>query len=292
LGFESLRGCHSVATFIASVYVPLRKFCSPAISAHVRIIDSNNTCVFNLRGSRAPKGNSFNSSLSMKTTWTVAAALFFFSIFASGQDRPSWEIFGGYQYTYSDYGPIQDVGTAIASNYGQTVNVDHVFTMTGGNVTLQKNIGNHWAAAIDIGGMSASKDADLSQYFQLLGYIPNGTTQVSTFKPNVYTIMAGPQFSLWKYRNAEIFLRGMGGALRSTLSMDETTRKALNFLSPKYKTTTTDTAVMAGAGVQYPVYHQIFIRASADYIHPFSTSSQNYLRISAGIGFAKIGKLF
>ena len=171
----------------------------------------------------------------MKTTWTVAAALFFFSIFASGQDRPSWEIFGGYQYTFSDYGPIQDVGTAIASNYGQTVSVDHMFTMTGGNVTLQKNIGNHWAAAIDIGGMSASKDADLSQYFQLLGYIPNGTTQVSTFKPNVYTIMGGPQFSLWKYRNAEVFLRGMGGALRSNLSMDETTRKALNFLLPNTK---------------------------------------------------------
>jgi len=74
--------------------------------------------------------------------------------------------------------------------------------------------------------------------------------------------------------------------------MDDTTRKALNFLVPTYKTTNTDPAVMAGAGVESVVWRHIFVRASADYIHPFSTSTQNYLRISAGVGIERVGRLF
>lgn len=228
----------------------------------------------------------------MKKTCVAAVAFLLLSTLALAQNRPKWEIFGGYQYTYSDYGVIQDVGTAIASNYGQSVSVDHTLTMTGGNVSIQKNIGHRWAAVLDVGGMSGTKDADLSQYFQLLGYITNGTTQLSTFRPTVYGLTVGPQFNLFKFHQAQFFVRGMGGASRSKLGMDDTTRKALNFLVPKFQTTTTDSAVMAGAGVQYPVYHHFFVRGSADYIHPFSTSSQNYLRISVGIGIERLGRLF
>lgn len=228
----------------------------------------------------------------MKTTWIVLAALSLCSVLASAQDRASWEIFGGYQYAYSDYGVLQDTGNAMANVYGQSVNVDHNFTMTGGNFTAQKNIGERWAAVLDIGGMTTTKEVDLSQIFQLLGYIPSGSTQTSTFTPRVYHLVVGPQYNLWKFHGAQIFVRGMGGAARSALSMDDTTRKALTFLAPRYKTTTTDPAVLGGVGVQYTVYHHIFIRASGDYIHPFSTSTQNYLRISAGIGIDKIGKLF
>jgi hypothetical protein len=224
----------------------------------------------------------------MRKTWTAAAALFLLSALASAQNRPAWEIFGGYQYTYSDYGPIQDTASAIANAYSQNVSVDHNLTMTGGNVTLQKNIRNRWAAALDIGGMTNSKMVDLSQYFQLLGYISNNTTQPSTFRPTVFSFMVGPQVTVWKYHSAQIFVRGMGGASRSALSVDTTTRNALNFLAPKFKTTTTDPGVLAGAGVQYPVFRNIFVRASADVIHPFSTSTQNYLRISAGIGIARV----
>jgi Outer membrane protein beta-barrel domain len=228
----------------------------------------------------------------MRKTWIFLAALFLPCVFASAQERPSLEVFGGYQYTYSDYGVIQDTANAMGNVLGQPVSVDHNLTMTGGNVTLQKNIRKRWAAVLDIGGMSGTKTVDLSQYFQLLGYIPNGDTQVSTFTPTVYTIMGGPQYDLWKFRQLQVFVRGMGGASRSVLSMDATTRQALTFLAPKYRTTTTDPTVMGGAGVQYPVFRHIFVRASADYIHPFSTSSQNYLRISAGVGIGRLGKWF
>jgi hypothetical protein len=228
----------------------------------------------------------------MKKTCVASFVLFFFSTLALAQDRPKWEIFGGYQYTYSDYGPIQDAATAIANNYGQSVSVDHNLTMTGGNFSIQKNVGKRWAAVLDIGGMNGTKDADLSQYFQLLGYIPGGSTQLSTFRTTVYTITGGPQFNLLKFHQAQVFVRGMGGASRSVLGMDDTTRKALNFLVPKFRTTTTDPAVMAGAGVQYPVWRRIFVRATADYVHPFSTSSQNYLRVTGGIGLERLGRLF
>lgn len=222
----------------------------------------------------------------------AVTVLFLLCAFASAQDRAKWEVFGGYQYTYSDYGPIQDAATAIANNYGQSVSVDHNLTMTGGNVSIQKNVGKRWAAVLDIGGMSGTKDADLSQYFQLLGYITNGTTQLSTFRPTVYTITGGPQFNLLKFHQAQVFVRGLGGASRSVLGMDDTTRKALNFLVPKFRTTTTDPAFIGGVGVQYPVYRHFFVRATADYVHPFSSSSQNYLRISAGIGIERLGHLF
>jgi len=228
----------------------------------------------------------------MRKTCAAVVALFVFSTVAFCQERAKWEIFGGYQYTYSDYGVIQDVGTALANNYGESVSVDHNLTMTGGDFSIQKNVGKRWAAVLDLGGMTGTKDADLSRYFQLLGYITSGTTQLSTFRPTVYTITGGPQFNLWKFRELQVFVRGMGGASRSALGMDDTTRKALNFLVPKFKTTTTDTAVMGGAGVQYPVYRHIFIRATADYVHPFSSSTQNYLRISAGVGLERIGRLF
>jgi hypothetical protein len=228
----------------------------------------------------------------MRKTWIVLAALLLSTAFASAQARPSWEVYGGYQYTYSDYGVIQDTANAMGNVLGQSVSADHNLTMTGANVTLQKNIGNRWAAALDFGGMSGTKEVDLSQFFQALGYIPNGSTQTSTFTPTVYTIMGGPQYNLWKYRQLQVFVRAMGGASRSVLTMDDTTRKALTFLAPKYRTTVTDPAAMAGAGVQYPVFRHIFIRASADYIHPFSSGTQNYLRISAGIGLDRIGRLF
>src|SRR6476619_1771924 len=140
----------------------------------------------------------------MKKT-CVAVVLLLLSVSVLAQDRPKWEIFGGYQYTYSDYGPIQDAATAIANNYGQSVSVDHNLTMTGGNFSLQKNVGKRWAAVLDIGGMYGNKDVDLSQYFQLLGYIPDGSTQLSTFHSTVYTIAGGPQFNLLTFHQAPVF---------------------------------------------------------------------------------------
>src|SRR5579883_1135496 len=108
----------------------------------------------------------------MRKTWVLAAAVFSLCSLGFGQERPSWEIYLGYQWTYSDYGPLQDVATAIASPYGQTISVAHKFSMTGANATLQKNIRKRWSAAVDIGGMYTQTSADLSRFFQLLGYIP------------------------------------------------------------------------------------------------------------------------
>ena len=226
----------------------------------------------------------------MKKTWIVLAALFLSSILACAQDRPSWEVFVGYQYTYANTHVMEDTGNAMDSAYGNTLTVDHNLTMTGANLSFQRNVGKRWAAVLDLGGMRANKDVDISQIFQLLGYIPGGSSQTSTFTQTFYHVMVGPQYDLLKIHRAQIFVRAMGGGARTILTMDDTTRKALTFLAPKYKTTTTDPAVMVGAGVEYPVFRHFFIRASGDYIRPFSTSTQNYLRVSAGIGINKLGK--
>jgi len=78
----------------------------------------------------------------MKKTCAVVVALLLLSAFAVAQDRPKWEIFGGYQYTYSDYGPIQDVGTAIANNYNQSVSLDHTLTMGGVSSAFRRTLAN------------------------------------------------------------------------------------------------------------------------------------------------------
>ena len=228
----------------------------------------------------------------MRKTWIVLAAFFLFPALARAQNRAAWQIFGGYQYTYSDYGPIQDDATALGNVYSLAIPADHTFTMTGGNFTIQKNIGKRWSGAMDIGVMRGTQIDDLSQIFQLLGYISSSGSQSATFNPSVYTLMFGPQYDVWNYRRVHVFVRGMGGASRSVLSMDDTTRNALNFLAPTFKTTTTNPAVMVGAGVESVVYRHIFVRASGDYIHPFSTGTQNYFRISAGVGIERIGRLF
>jgi hypothetical protein len=44
--------------------------------------------------------------------------------------------------------------------------------------------------------------------------------------------------------------------------------------------------------VQYRVYHHIFVRGTGDYIHQFSNSTQNYFRITGGIGLERLGNLF
>lgn len=233
----------------------------------------------------------------MRKIGILIASLCFVSCFTHAQDRSKWEIYGGYQYTYSDYGPIQDAANAIANAFSQTVSVNHKFSMTGGNAEFQKNIRRRWAAVIDIGGMYTDQTVDLSQYFQLLGYIPQNGNEPSTFTPIVYTITGGPQLDVWKRGRLTVFARVFGGASRSVLSMDSTTRQALNFLAPKFKTTTTDPAVIAGGGAQYPVpfMKHLFFRGTADFVHPFSggyqqNSQQNYLRITVGIVINKFGK--
>src|SRR5690349_2226592 len=110
----------------------------------------------------------------MKKIW-ILPLLFLSSVLACAQDRPHWEIFGGYQYTYSNYGPIQDAATAMANVYQQTVSADHNSTMPGGTLTFQRKVGQRWSAAIDIGGMRGTKEVDLSQFFQLRGYTPGGS---------------------------------------------------------------------------------------------------------------------
>jgi hypothetical protein len=227
----------------------------------------------------------------MRKIWIVTASLCLFSAFAFAQERSSWEAYLGYQYTYSDYGPIQDAANAIANAYTETVNVNHKFAMTGGNGAFQKNVGKRWAAVLDVGGMYTQKNVDLSRYFQLLGYIPSSSTQLSTFTPIVYTVTAGPQVDVWKRGQLRIFVRAFGGASRSVLTIDTTTRQALSFLAPKFKTTSTDPAVIVGGGAQYPVLKHLFVRGTADFVHPFSGGSQqNYLRISGGIVINKLGK--
>ena len=75
MGFESLRGCHLFSRANPCLYFPLRIFCSPAISAHVRIIDSIYSLLLNLRGTSALKGNGFFLFSSMKKTCAAVVVL-------------------------------------------------------------------------------------------------------------------------------------------------------------------------------------------------------------------------
>ncbi|HMK21737.1 MAG TPA: hypothetical protein VK466_05345, partial [Terriglobales bacterium] len=60
--------------------------------------------------------------------------------------------------------------------------------------------------------------------------------------------------------------------------------------APTFKTSTTDAAVMTGGGVQYHLLKYLFLRGSGDYIHGFSNSSHNYIRVSVGAAISRLGK--
>jgi len=232
----------------------------------------------------------------MRKTCFVGASLCLLSVLACAQEHPTWEIYGGYQFVRADFGVIQDAARALNAPYGRpNTTVGHRLNLTGANVSLQRNFAGRWGGIIDIGSMNGPIDVDLSAVMQSLGYIPHGSTYISTFQPTLYTATAGPQFTPWRSHKLQPFLRAMGGMAKNNLKVDATTRNALNFLAPTYATTTKGAAVIVGGGAEYPLplIKHVSLRVCGDYIVSFLPNGrQTYLRATGGLVFRRVGRLF
>jgi opacity protein-like surface antigen len=146
---------------------------------------------------------------------------------------------------------------------------------------------------IDISTNSGSQKIDLSRVMQALGYVPPGTTAISTFKPTLTTYSAGPQFNFHRGEKVQPFARIMMGVAYGKLQPDTNATNALAFLAPTFATSARSVALLGGVGADYTLTTNFAIRVAADYQRSYLYGEhQNSVRVSAGIVFRKYGKLF
>jgi opacity protein-like surface antigen len=197
---------------------------------------------------------------------------------------PSWELYGGYQFTRIDTGAVQDAVNLITTTEAVApIDVGRRLNMNGWNVSLAENKASWWGGVIDFSGSYKSKNIDLTQDAIGAGLIPQGDTATARLKPSVYTFTGGPQFA---YRKKQIqpFVRMMFGAAYTRVTGDLLVNKGIIFVAP----TQTDTAfaLIGGGGVDYVWKDYVAFRAAGDYVRTqFFSETQNNFRISAGVVF-------
>jgi hypothetical protein len=131
-----------------------------------------------------------------------------FSVVAFAQNTPQWELFTGYQFTRTDIGAFQDLANSLTVPANlPNIDVGRNLNVNGGNLSLQENRTGWWGGMVDFSGSYASKHIDLSQVAQAAGFVPPGTTVIATFRPTIYTITGGPQFTYRKHERMQPFAR-------------------------------------------------------------------------------------
>jgi hypothetical protein len=221
------------------------------------------------------------------------------AVIAVGQDinTPQWEVYAGYQYTSIDIGVVQDLADSITVPDGlPRVNVGRSLKMNGGDISVQENSASWWGGVVDFSGSYASKHIDLSEAAQAAGLVPPGTSVVAIFRPTVYTVMGGPQFTYRKKENIQPFTRIMLGVARTDLAPDSNpravpnTQDVLSALAPAFKTKDTSFAFAIGLGADYVWKRYIAFRVAGDYLRTYLFNEhQGNVRITAGVDF-RIGQ--
>jgi opacity protein-like surface antigen len=229
----------------------------------------------------------------MKKACVLPAVLFLLSVSLFSQEGSSWELYGGYQFNRADVGRLQTFADALTNPFGfPRVDVNRNVNMRGVNFSLHRNSAGRLGAVIDISTSSGSQNIDLSRVMQALGYVPPGTSAISTFKPTLSTYSAGPQFNFHRGEKVQPFARIMAGVAYGSLQPDDNANKALGFLAPSFVTSARSVALLGGVGADYTLTTHFAIRVAADYQRTYLYGEhQNSVRISAGIVIRKYGKL-
>lgn len=203
------------------------------------------------------------------------------------QEHPWWELYGGYQLTRTDVGAVQDLANSLTvPNHLPQVNVGRNLNMNGGNFSVQENPASWWGGIIEFSGSYVSKRINLSQVAQAAGLVPAGATAIATFRPTLYTIAGGPQFTYREAGKIQPFARIMLGGAHSDLGPDGLTKSALDVFAPTFHTTSTSLALLPGIGVDYVWKKYLAFRVSGDYIRTYLFNEhQSNFRLSAGVDF-------
>ena len=232
------------------------------------------------------------------------------STFALAQDveTPRFELFVGYQYTHVGIGSAQDALNSLTDPLSLSrINLGRSLNLNGGNVSFQENVNSWFSGVVDFSAGMTNKKVDLSQVAQELGYVPPGTKVIAGFKPTLYTITGGPQFTYRKHERFQPFARVLVGWAHTDVAPDSNTKAAIDFATdfyglPRFKTTRSSFALIGGVGADYVIKRWLALRASADYERTYLFSGdkvplpglpdfhipsehQGSFRIAAGVSF-------
>jgi opacity protein-like surface antigen len=222
----------------------------------------------------------------MKKVFFLMIVVLATSLLSYGQDYPSWELFGGFQYLRLDVHDVQNDLNLLSLISGQPpLNFGNHLSAYGWNVSVQNNPTSWFGLVLDSSGVYGKKDINLDS---LLGFPPSTTVTVRV-KPSLYTVTFGPQFTVRKSHRVQPFGRVLLGVAyeRSSgnsyingvpvLASDLTQReKSFNFT--------------AGGGFDYHFRDHLAFRTSADYVRTnFSSLTQNNLRVSVGLTYRLSG---
>jgi hypothetical protein len=215
----------------------------------------------------------------MKSSFLQALIFFSFSILCVAQNTPDWELYGGFQFTNYHTAQIQKVVNSVDSGMGSaapTVNTHS--NMIGWNFSAQQSANSWFSGIIDFGGGYGSKRISLRQAGQ--------TRTQPSFKPTIFTMGGGPQFTYRGNAHIQPFFRMICAAAYANLNPDASTTNVLGAISPAPSTNGTALALLFGGGFDYRLASHSSFRIVGDYLHSFvfNQSESNY-RISAGITF-------
>ena len=236
---------------------------------------------------------------------TVTVSTF---VFAQQVETPRFDVFAGYQYTHVGIGAAQDGLNALTDPLNlPRIDLGRSLNLNGGNASFQENKNSWFGGIVDFSGSMTNKKIDLSQQAQALGLVARGTRVTAGFKPTLYTITGGPQFTYRKHEHFQPFGRVLLGLARADLAPDSMTSATINAFTdslslPRFKTTRNSFAFMAGVGTDYVLKRWLALRASADYQRTYLFSGikvpipgdpdfhlpdehQGNFRISAGVAF-------
>lgn len=228
--------------------------------------------------------------------------------FAQDVETPRFELFAGYQYTHVGIGAAQDALNTLTDPLSlPRIDLGRSLSLNGGNASFQENVNSWLSGVVDFSGSMTNKKVDLSQVAQDVGFVPPGTRVIAGFKPTLYTITGGPQFTYRKHERFQPFARVLLGYAHADVSPNSTTRAAIDFVTetfglPRFKTTRNSFAFMGGVGADYVLKRWLALRASADYQRTYLFSGdkvplpglpdfhlpnehQGNFRISAGVSF-------
>ena len=223
-------------------------------------------------------------------------------------ETPRFDLFAGYQYTHVGIGAAQDGLNSLTDPLNlPRIDLGRSLSLNGGNLSFQENKNSWFGGVVDFSGSMTNKKVDLSQVAQALGLVRPGTTVTAGFKPTLYTITGGPQFTYRKHEHFQPFARVLLGLARADLAPNSTTSAAINSATtslglPHFQTTRNSFAFMGGVGTDYVLKRWLALRASADYQRTYLFSSirvplpnlpdfhlpdehQGSFRISAGVSF-------
>ena len=144
----------------------------------------------------------------MKKALLLLTAVLATSLLGFAQDRPRWEIFGGYAYGRLDIHDAQNALNLATNAAGLApLNLGDHLNSNGWDLSLQQNPADWFGLMFDIGATYNKKDVNLAPDFSL----PPGTTEVIRLKPSFYTFTGGPQFTYRKNSHYQPFGRVLLG---------------------------------------------------------------------------------